>query len=86
MTLDRRTFLTAATGALVADSLLAQPAHHAHPALPVAPSATEPYARLQGGQVHHLTADQTAQRAGALLRDGGGLDLSLRHIRCCGRG
>jgi len=30
--------------------------------LPAAPSATSPYARLQGGTPHHLTPDQEAQR------------------------
>ena len=34
---------------------------HDHP-LPVAPSASSPYARLQGGVPHHLTPEQEAQR------------------------
>jgi N-acetylneuraminic acid mutarotase len=60
---QRRSFLTAGA-ALALNRVLAQDApHHAHPPLPVLQPSTEPYARLQGGQPHHLTADQQAQRS-----------------------
>ena len=68
MSLHRRLFLAA--GASVAAPTVWSQAGHAHhnghaaPAsLPVAPSSTEPYARLRDGQPHHLTPDQTAQRS-----------------------
>ncbi len=61
MSISRRTFFAAAS-TLAVDAAFSQ-AHHHHPDLPVLPSAVEPYARLQGGQPHHLTADQTAQRS-----------------------
>jgi N-acetylneuraminic acid mutarotase len=62
MTLSRRSFV-AATSALAVDAAWSQAHHHHHPDLPVLPSSAEPYARLQGGQPHHLTPDQTAQRS-----------------------
>lgn len=55
----RRSLLAASISLLGSAPLLAQ--QH-HPALPVAPSSAEPYARLQGGLPHHLTPDQEAQR------------------------
>src|SRR5262245_53090808 len=56
--MDRRTFVAGAA-ALVASPALAQ---HNHPPLKEAPPAPDPFTRLQGGQPHHLTPDQTAQR------------------------
>ena len=61
MLMDRRTFVTAGAAALVAAPALAQYSDHA-PALKEAPSSPDPFARLQGGMPHHLTADQEAQR------------------------
>ena len=61
MSISRRTFFAAAS-TLAVDAAFCQ-VHQHHPVLPVLPSAAEPYARLQGGQPHHLTADQTAQRS-----------------------
>ena len=62
MPMNRRILLAAAS-AWAADAALGQSPHHHHPDLPVLAPAAEPYARLQGGQPHHLTADQTAQRS-----------------------
>ena len=67
MTLARRHVLAAASGLLLSPLARAQ-AHHGHhghhgPALPSAAPAADPFARLQGGVPHHLTADQTAQRS-----------------------
>jgi N-acetylneuraminic acid mutarotase len=62
MSMNRRA-LFAAASALAVDAAFGQTPHHHHPELPVLPPAAEPYARLQGGQPHHLTADQTAQRS-----------------------
>ena len=63
MSWDRRTFF-AATATLAMERVMAQGGHqHPHPALPVLPPSPEPYARLQGGQPHHLTADQESQRS-----------------------
>ena len=63
MPIRRRTLLGVATAAAV-DAAWGQSAHvHHHPELPVLAPSAEPYARLQGGQPHHLTADQTAQRS-----------------------
>ena len=67
MTLRRRTLFAAAAGVAVnaaVDAAFAQTPHvHHHPDLPVLAPSAEPYARLQGGQPHHLTADQSAQRS-----------------------
>ena len=60
MPMNRRILLAAAS-AWAVDAALGQTSHHHHPELPVLAPAAEPYARLQGGQAHHLTADQTAQ-------------------------
>ena len=62
MSMNRRALFVAAS-ALAVDAAFGQTPHHHHPELPVLPPAAEPYARLQGGQPHHLTADQTAQRS-----------------------
>ena len=58
----RRFMLSLAGSVLLADRVLAQSAHQHVPLLPEAASSTEPYARLQGGVAHHLSADQEAQR------------------------
>ncbi|MFN4995896.1 MAG: Kelch repeat-containing protein, partial [Burkholderiales bacterium] len=71
MTLDRRKWFVGATSLLLTKTLLAQSdsthgahGHHgAHPALPKANPSPEPYAKLQGGVPHHLTADQESQRS-----------------------
>ena len=68
MTLDRRKWFVGASSLLLAKTLLAQSdsthGHHgAHPALPKANPSTDPYAKLQGGVPHHLTADQESQRS-----------------------
>lgn len=67
MTLARRHVLAAASGLLLSPLGRAQDhaSHHGHhgPALPAAAPAADPFARLQGGVPHHLTADQTAQRS-----------------------
>lgn len=57
--LDRRTFI-AGTAALASAPALAQ--HAGHAPLKEAPPAPDAFTRLQGGQPHHLTPDQTAQR------------------------
>jgi len=59
----RRFMLSLAGSVLLADRVLAQSAHQHVPLLPEAASSTEPYARLQGGVAHHLSADQEAQRS-----------------------
>jgi N-acetylneuraminic acid mutarotase len=62
--MHRRTFLlgAASAAALAAKSAAAQqhPQHHAGP--PPASPSPEPYAKLQGGVPHHMTAEQEAQR------------------------
>ena len=66
MTIDRRKWVLGASSLLMAQSVLAQTAHHHgthHPALPKADPSSEPYAKLQGGVPHHLTADQESQRS-----------------------
>lgn len=66
MSIDRRHFLTAVVaGCGVGLHGLASQAQtgHAHPPLPEAKSSADPYARLQGGTPHHLTADQESQRS-----------------------
>jgi N-acetylneuraminic acid mutarotase len=66
MSIDRRHFLTAAAAGcglgLHGLASLAQTGH-SHPPLPEAKSSVDPYARLQGGTPHHLTADQESQRS-----------------------
>jgi N-acetylneuraminic acid mutarotase len=57
--MHRRSFLTAGTAAL---AVLPAWAQHSHPPLKEAQPAPDPFTRLQGGQPHHLTPDQTAQR------------------------
>jgi hypothetical protein len=47
---------------LISSGALARAQHAGHPALPAAPSSTEPFAKLQGGVPHHMTPDQEAQR------------------------
>ena len=71
MSLNRRKWFVASSGLLLSQSLLAQSnsAHDSHashgmaPELPKAAPSTEPYAKLQGGTPHHLTADQESQRS-----------------------
>ena len=68
MTADRRKWVVGATSLLLSQTLLAQTeSHHGHhgthPALPKANPSAEPYAKLQGGVPHHLTADQESQRS-----------------------
>ena len=72
MTLNRRSWVFGASTLLVSKKILAQSnvnhqavdSHHTHvPALPKAPPSAEPYAKLQGGVPHHLTADQESQRS-----------------------
>ena len=71
MTIDRRKWFVGASSLLLSNALLAQSdsehgpqGHHgAHPALPKANPSAEPYAKLQGGVPHHLTADQESQRS-----------------------
>ena len=71
MTLDRRKWFVGATSLLLTKTLLAQSdsthgahGHHgAHPALPRVNPSQVPYAKLQGGVPHHLTADQESQRS-----------------------
>ena len=62
--MHRRTLLGAAASAALAPAALAQTQHQheASPALPGMPPSSEPFARLQGGVPHHLTAEQEAQR------------------------
>jgi len=62
MPISRRTLFAAATAAAV-DAAFSQTPHLHHPDLPVLAPSAEPYARLQGGQPHHLTADQASQRS-----------------------
>ena len=62
MPISRRTLFAAATAAAV-DAAFSQTPHVHHPDLPVLAPSAEPYARLQGGQPHHLTADQASQRS-----------------------
>ena len=54
----RRTLLSAALCTFASAPLRAQ----SHDALREAAPSPEPFARLQGGVPHHLTADQQAQR------------------------
>ena len=66
MSIDRRKWVVGASSLLMANTLMAQShsdhsAHH--PALPKANPSAEPYAKLQGGVPHHLTADQESQRS-----------------------
>ena len=66
MTMDRRKWMLGASSLLMANTLMAQSgSHHGahHPDLPKAPPSAEPYAKLQGGVPHHLTADQESQRS-----------------------
>ncbi len=58
--MQRRRLLCASMGALLVGAARAQ--QPVPPALPVAPSSPNPYARLQGGAPHHLTPEQEAQR------------------------
>jgi len=61
--MKRRAFLTMALVGF--ETLKSQPtlfAQNHHP-LPEAKSSAEPYAKLQGGTPHHLTADQESQRS-----------------------
>ena len=53
--MQRRTLVLAASGCALTGLARAQ-------GPTPAPSATEPYARLQGGVPHHLTPEQEAQR------------------------
>ncbi|MDL9998877.1 kelch repeat-containing protein [Variovorax sp. J22P240] len=57
--MQRRNLVLATASAALVGSVRAQ---GASPRLPVAPSAEEPYARLQGGVPHHMTPEQEAQR------------------------
>ena len=69
--MDRRKWFVGASSLLLTKTLLAQSdsthgahgQHGAHPALPKANPSPEPYAKLQGGVPHHLTADQESQRS-----------------------
>ena len=53
--MQRRSLLLAATTCAMAGLARAQ-------SLPAAPSATEPFAKLQGGVPHHMTPEQESQR------------------------
>jgi len=59
--MDRRSFILGTT-ALLAGGAAANAQHAGHPALPAAPSSTEPFAKLQGGVPHHMTPEQESQR------------------------
>lgn len=56
----QRRHLVLAGAASWAGAVRAQ--HAAHAPLPAAPSAKDPYARLQGGVPHHMTPEQESQR------------------------
>ena len=61
--MQRRHLLLGSIPALLLADGNGQPLHHDHgAALPPAPSASQPYARLQGGVPHHLSPEQEAQR------------------------
>ena len=66
-TMQRRHLLLGSTSALLLGAGHAQQQPHAAhadhgAALPPAPSASQPYARLQGGVPHHMSPEQEAQR------------------------
>lgn len=58
--MDRRSFVIGGATLLASGTARAQ--HTNHPALPAAPSSSEPFARLQGGVPHHMTPEQESQR------------------------
>ena len=68
MLVQRRKLVIAATSAFIAETVLSQQ-YHLHgsgdgqPTLPKADPSHEPFAKLQGGTPHHLTADQESQRS-----------------------
>jgi hypothetical protein len=58
----QRRNLVLAAAALVTGATRAQQHSGTHHTLPVAPSSPDPYAKLQGGVLHHMTPEQESQR------------------------
>ncbi len=58
----QRRNLVLAAAALATGAARAQQHTGSHHTLPVAPSSADPYAKVQGGVPHHMTAEQESQR------------------------